>query len=192
MKKENDYYNDLRLFNEEIESNLKSDFVHNYGKTYHKNIIEGYLMSNGFDLSTVPSYIIKSVFGKRFLIVDGYKKTYRNKHLKSDIDIYIIIYRNKLFIAINSDGIDNIIMERLNIFKKLYLILFDNRFVYSSKDKVESVYLLSISYVEHIRVINDISPTKITIKALRNSINKVIDSYISSIKDIIKEYKIEL
>ena len=186
MGKEYSLNYDSKLFDEETEKKLKSDFIGGSEIGYHKNIIEGYLMSNGFESSTVPSYVLKRVFGKRFLIVDGYKKTYKNDYLKANIDIYVIFYRNKICVAITSTDIDDIIMEKLNFFKRLYLILSDKRFVYSSYDRYILTYFLSISFVEYVHVINDIKSTKIAVKALKNSMTKLVNFYTDSVRDIVK------
>ena len=192
MGKEYSLNYDSKLFDEETEKKLKSDFIGGSEIGYHKNIIEGYLMSNGFESSTVPSYVLKRVFGKRFLIVDGYRKTYNNNHLKANIDIYVIFYINIMVVAISSTDIDDIIMKKLNFFKRLYLILSDKRFVYSSNDRFTLPYFLSISFVEYLHVIKDIRSTKIAINGLKKSINKLIYLYIDSVKDIIRQNKIKL
>ena len=192
MGKENNLDYDSKLFDEETEKKLKSDFIGRSEIGYHKNIIEGYLMSNGFESSTVPSYVLKRVFGKRFLIVDGYRKTYKNDYLKTNIDIYVIFYRNKMCVAITSTDIDDMIMKKLNIFKRLYLILSDKRFVYSSNDRFTLPYFLSISFVEYLHVINDIKSTKIAVKALKNSMTKLVNFYTDSVRNIVKQYKIKL
>ena len=192
MGKEYSLNYDSKLFDEETEKKLKSNFIGGSETGYHKNIIEGYLMSNGFESSTVPSYVLKRVFGKRFLIVDGYKKTYKNDYLKANIDIYVIFYRNKICVAITSTDIDDMIMKKLNIFKRLHLILCDKRFVYSSHDRYALTYFLSMSFVEYIHVINDIKSTKIAVKALKNSMTKLVNFYTNSVRDIVKQYKIKL
>ena len=186
MGKENNLDYDSKLFTEETEKKLKSDFIGGSEIGYHKNIIEGYLMSNGFESSTLPSYVLKRVFGKRFLIADGYKKTYKNDYLKTNIDIYVIFYRNKICVAITSTNIDDMIMKKLNIFKRLYLILSDKRFVYSSNDRFTLPYFLSISFVEYLHVIKDIRSTKIAINGLKNSITKLVNFYTDSVRDIVK------
>ena len=192
MGKEYSLNYDSKLFDEETEKKLKSDFIGGSEIGYHKNIIEGYLMSNGFESSTVPSYVLKRVFGKRFLIVDGYRKTYKNDYLKANIDIYVIFYRNKICVAITSTDIDDMIMKKLNIFKRLYLILSDKRFVYSSNDRFTLPYFLSISFVEYLHVIKDIRSTKIAINGLKNSITKLVNFYTDSVRDVVKQYKIKL
>lgn len=184
-------YNE-ELFTEEVEKKLKSDFIGGTETVYHRNIIEGYLMTNGFEYSTVPSYVIKRIFGKRFLIVDGFKKTYKNSYLKANIDIYVVSYRNMMWVAITSTDIDDIIMKKLNIFKRLYLILSDKRFIYSSHDRFTLPYLLSIGFVEYVHVINDIRSTKIAINGLKSSIRKLVDLYTDAVKDVVKQYKIKL
>ena len=84
-------------------------------------------MSNGFESSTLPSYVLKRVFGKRFLIADGYKKTYKNDYLKANIDIYVIFYRNKICVAITSTNIDDMIMKKLKIWHFQNYILNHNQ-----------------------------------------------------------------